>query len=37
MLIRYNDYWGPCHCVVGDSQGNGALVEKSKYQYAVRT
>ncbi len=37
MLIRYNDYWGPCNCVIGDSQGNGALVEKSKYQYAVRT
>jgi hypothetical protein len=37
MLIRYNDYWGPCQCVVGDAQGNGALFEKSKYDYAVRT
>ena len=37
MLIRYNDFWGPCNCVVGDIEGNGALFEKSKYQYAVRT
>ena len=37
MLIRYNDYWGPCNCVVGDAEGKGALFEKSKYQYAVRT
>lgn len=37
MLSRYNDYWGPCNCVVGDAQGNGALFEKSKYQYSLRT
>ena len=37
MLSRYNDYWGPCNCVVGDAEGNGALIEKSKYQYALRS
>ena len=36
LLIRYNDYWGPCNLVVGDVEGNGALFEKSKYDYAVR-
>jgi len=37
MLIRYNGYWGPCNAVVGDADGNGALFEKSKYDFAVRT
>ena len=36
MLARYNIYWGPCNCVVGDAHGNGALIEKSKYHYALR-
>ena len=37
MLIRYNDYWGPCNLVVGDAEGDGALFEKSKYDYGVCT
>jgi hypothetical protein len=36
LLTRYNVYWGPCNCVVGDAEGRGALIEKSKYHYAVR-
>ena len=36
MLSRYNIYWGPCNCVVGDAEGRGALIEKSKCHYAVR-
>ena len=36
MLTRYNIYWGPCNCVVSDAEGKGALIEKSKYHYAVR-
>ena len=36
MLTRYKDYWGPCNLIVGDARCNAALIEKSKYQYAVR-
>ena len=36
MLTRYNVYWGPCNMVIGDADGNGAVLEKSKYNYAVR-
>ena len=36
MLTRYNLHWGGCNLVVGDRSGNGALIEKSKYHYAVR-
>ena len=36
MMTRYNNYWGPCNCIVGDAQGRGALIEKSKYHHAVR-
>ena len=36
MLIRYNEYWGPCNLVVGDATCNGALFEKSRYSYALR-
>ena len=36
MLIRYNLHWGPCNCVVGDAAGLGAVIEKSKYHYAVK-
>ena len=36
MLIRYNNYWGPCNLVVGDATCNAALFEKSRYSYALR-
>ncbi|MBI4532039.1 MAG: hypothetical protein HY709_11035, partial [Candidatus Latescibacteria bacterium] len=36
LMTRYNIYWGPCNCVVGDAAGRGALIEKSKYHYAVK-
>ena len=36
LLTRYNLYWGPCNCVIGDAEGTGALIEKSTYHYAVR-
>ena len=36
MLTRYNLHWGGCNLVVGDTSGMGALIEKSKYHYAVR-
>lgn len=36
LLTRYNLYWGPCNCVVGDADGRGALIEKSKFHYAVK-
>lgn len=36
LMMRYNIFWGPTNAIVGDVEGNGALVEKSKYSYAVR-
>ena len=36
MMMRYNIFWGPTNAIVGDAEGNAALVEKSKCNYAVR-
>ena len=36
VLTRYNLYWGPTNCIGGVVGGRAALIEKSKYQYAVR-
>lgn len=36
LMTRYNVYWGPTNAIIGDAGGNAALVEKSKYNYAVR-
>lgn len=36
LLTRYNAFWGPVNYVVGDAEGRCAVIEKSRFQYAVR-
>jgi hypothetical protein len=36
LLTQYNVYWEPCNFVIGDAAGRCAVIEKSRYHYAVR-
>ncbi len=36
MLERYNQFWGPCNCIVVDREKNCAMIEKSACRIGVR-